>query len=1019
MTVSRADSVADSFGLRHSSFIRHSSFGLRHLDCVIRISSLILLLLQSSSAGCDDFSAVAPPLAPADAQRSFQLADANLVIELVAAEPDVVSPVAIAWDRRGRMVVAEMIGYPSTAGEGRIRRLEDRDGDGRYEHATVFAEGLSFPTSVLPHRGGMLVTSAPDILYLKDTDGDGVADRRRIEWTGFGADSQQLRSNGLHWVMDNWIYGANGRGEGEIRRQDGAGSAISIRGRDFRFSPSGDRFESLTGRSQFGQAHDDWGNRFLSWNQVPIRHALLEPHYLERASQLGPQAVVNIASPNDLGRVFAVSPAPRTFNDERAFYYNATCGLTILRSDGLGDEYRGDAFFCESLYNVVVRRKLVPSGPTFVAEDMEPGKEFLASTDSWFHPVNLATGPDGALYIADFYREFVEHPRYVREELRGKFDWRNGYDRGRIWRIRRRDEVPVAQPFHVLQGEETDQLVALLDHPVGWWRDEAQRRLVELADPRAAVPLRRLVIDGTSPQARAHALWSLEGLALLDESTLVETLADANPRVREQAIRLAESWLAGSGALRDALQELADDPDRRVRFQLALTCGVAGPPLRDELLPALISAGEASSWTAWTALAVLSAAGPELHPLLSSIFHDQPAWVWDPSDRQARFLVEAGELLGRGGKPNDLQELMRFLAAAPPRDSPRGTTPEEVPRGPLLLLAGYARGLAARGESLRDVLHKSSPPHGTAHLSGDQVALLAVALVSDATLPGAQREAAVDLLSIGDRRHAEEVLETLVAEESAADRLRAASIRALCGLDRAAACRALYDDWEQSPLWYRRAVLQAAQESPAARAALVEALEDNVVVPLEIPLEVDAALRQAHGELGDRARAALARAGAADRVEVIRRFLPAAAMEGDRMAGARIFRKQCVACHTVQRFGHGVGPDLAAVAGRDPRELLVDILDPSRRVSPDYAGYSLITSSGRVYVGLIISEISGSVTLRREEAHTVTVERAEIDELRATGQSLMPVGFEQRMDVRQMADLLAFLQRPDRSLLED
>ena len=210
------------------------------------------------------------PQSPDAEQTSFRLADPDLRIELVASEPDVVSPVAIAWDADGRMYVAEMSGYPATEGMGRIRRLEDRDGDGRYEHAVTFCDGMNFPTSVMPYRDGLLVTDAPDILYLEDTDGDGRADVRRVEWTGFGTGSQQLRANSLHWGLDNWIYVANGRCDGDVRRPDTPpDQATSIRARDFRFHPISNAGEAILGQSQFGQAHDAWGNRFLSWNTIP------------------------------------------------------------------------------------------------------------------------------------------------------------------------------------------------------------------------------------------------------------------------------------------------------------------------------------------------------------------------------------------------------------------------------------------------------------------------------------------------------------------------------------------------------------------------------------------------------------------------------------------------------------------------------------------------------------------------------------------------------------------------------
>ena len=410
------------------------------------------------------------------------------------------------------------------------------------------------------------MTDAPDILYLEDTDGDGRADVRRVEWTGFGTGSQQLRANSLHWGLDNWIYVANGRCDGDVRRPDAPpDQATSIRARDFRFHPISRAGEAILGQSQFGQAHDAWGNRFLSWNTIPVRHVLLEEADVRGFPAAAAEAVVNLAEPSDTGRVYPVSPPPRQFNTEPANYYNAMCGLTIFTGDALGTSYTGNAFVCESLTNLVTRRQLQPAGPTFVARrcDNETDREFLASTDNWFHPVNLATGPDGALYVVDFYREFVEHPLYVADEkLRAEVHWRNGAEHGRIWRIRRSDAASLpAERRPQLSRASSDELVDLLDHPVAWWRNTAQRLLVERQDRTVVPQLRTLLAESPSPLARLHAMYVLDGLDASKESLPLEdrsadrdsqaldiaslrlALRDPDPNVRRHAVRLAADRL--------------------------------------------------------------------------------------------------------------------------------------------------------------------------------------------------------------------------------------------------------------------------------------------------------------------------------------------------------------------------------------------------------------------------------------------------------------------------------------------
>ncbi len=366
------------------------------------------------------------PRSTQDEQAAFALADPALKIELIAAEPEVTSPVAIAWDEDGRLYVAEMIDYPVATAAGRIRRLEDRDGDGRYEHATIFAEGLPFPNGVLPCFGGLLVTAAPDIWFFRDRDGDGRAEEKSVVLTGFGEGNTQLRVNGLSFGLDNMIYAANGRSSGEIRSPNAPPArAASISVRDLRFrltapagvgKPEAANIEAIAGFSQFGLAHDDWGNRFPSWNTIPVRHVVLEQQTLDRNPYLAETScIASILDMADGGRIFSISPAQARFNRESVAFFNASCGPLIERGGLLPGAYHGNAFVCEPLANLVHRRVLEPDDVTFVARRVEQGKEFLASSDPAFRPVNLATGPDGALYIVDMYRELVEHPQFVPE----------------------------------------------------------------------------------------------------------------------------------------------------------------------------------------------------------------------------------------------------------------------------------------------------------------------------------------------------------------------------------------------------------------------------------------------------------------------------------------------------------------------------------------------------------------------------------------------------------------------------
>jgi putative membrane-bound dehydrogenase-like protein len=436
------------------------------------------------------------PLTPEEAPRSFRI-EPGVRLELVAAEPLIASPVALTFDGSGRLYVVENRGYPTGPGEGqppagRIARLEDTDGDGRMDRRTEFADGLTFPNGLMPWQDGLIVTCAPDVLLLRDGDGDGKADERRVLFTGFATTgSTQLRVSHPTLAIDNWVYLTSGLTGGNVVSPAAPDRpAVALGRTDFRFRPDGDAWEAADGGSQFGMTFDDFGRRFICYNRVQVQHVVISSKALRRNPHLASSETVQncpaetVAEPlrghGAAARLFPISRNITTA-DSHAGTFTAACAVTVYRGTGLPETFRGGAFSCDPTGNLVHFDRLVPRGVTFSASPARDGVEFLASSDSWFRPVFLAHGPEGALYVCDMYRKTIEHPDYLPVEIRKHTDFEGGKGMGRIWRVVR-DDLPAERARDLrrvdLAAAPTPRLCEVLRDRDGWRRDTAHRLLL-------------------------------------------------------------------------------------------------------------------------------------------------------------------------------------------------------------------------------------------------------------------------------------------------------------------------------------------------------------------------------------------------------------------------------------------------------------------------------------------------------------------------------------------------------------
>ncbi len=977
----------------------------------------LLLVSAAEAVG----NRVKSPLTPQEALAAFKL-EPGLRIEVVAAEPLVVNPVAIAFDEQGRMYVAENRGYPTGPGEGKppvgiIALLEDTKGDGHYDKRTVFAEGLTFPNGLMCWRGGVFVTCAPDVLYLKDTDGDGRADVRQVVLTGFATNSTtQLRVSHPVLGLDNWVYLTSGLVGGNITApQFPSRPAVEVSRGDSRFRPDTLELEPNPGHAQFGQAFDDYGHRFICDNRHPVWQVVLQPRHLKRNPYLPfSETIHEVSSSGEAAKVFPLSPdnttagyMPSLMSTPHAGTFTSACGLLIHRGTALLPEHYGNAFTCEPAQNLVHREVLSADGAVFVSKPARAGVEFLASPDSWFRPVFCANGPDGALYICDMYRKTIEHPQYLPESMRATTDFESGRDKGRIYRIVADQPGKKVTPKKVsLAQARAKELCAELSNPDGWWRDTARRLLLERKDPESIPLLKAQAANFKSARPAAHlarlaALRTLEGLGALEPDMITRAAADPHPAVRAQALQLAELRLGGSAGLAGLPLSLAEDVDAAVRFQSALALGdLSDPPA----IAALARLAVRDAGDRWARTAALSSAGRNPGLFLSAVLSQ-------PKNGEAvpALLGDLGKMLGAGQSPERLVGALNEIAA------PRQTGDVAWQ---LAAVAGLADGLRSRGfgggerSALLSLVAADSPAAKQACGLVEVIFRQAVAMALDARQPLNYRLTAIGLLAHASYGVAGAPLQSLIGPQESST-VQVAVVRALGQLPDAAVGRLFVERerWRAYTPPVREAVLAALLSQPRLVPALIEALERGDVQPWAVdPARRNQLLKHREEPVRKRAEALFNNLQSGDRMKVYEDYKSVLALKPDRASGHAVFLKTCAQCHVYGAEGARVGPELTGIRNQPGEALLLHILVPDFEILPGYTSYEVETKDGRTLSGLLAAETPGSVTLRRALGEEDTIARANIARISSTSLSLMPSELEKTMTKQELADLLGFLK---------
>jgi putative heme-binding domain-containing protein len=730
---------------------------------------------------------------------------------------------------------------------------------------------------------------------------------------------------------------------------------------------------------------------------------VLPARYLARNPYLPvPRALHDAAEAGDTITLYRISP-PEPWRELRARrwaavgkavprselvgggYLTSSSGLTFYRGDAYPPACRGQLFLGEVANNLIHRMAVAPDGVTFRAVRADSKAEFAASTDTWFRPVNFVNAPDGTLHVLDMYRETIEHPWSIPDDIRSLLDLRSGEDKGRIYRL-----TPPSfrhRPTPRLSAVSTAELVALLEHPNGWHRDTAHRLLFERQDRAAVPPLRRLLRAGKDPVGRLQTLYSLDGLGALQDDELHAGLTDDSPHVREHAVLLAEPRLGRASSLTTEVLRRAEDADIRVRFQVALTARTIASA---DSTVALAAIARRDARDPWMRTAVLSSATSDPSGLFERLAPDASADAL-PLPRSLALVI------GARGRAPEIQRVLAALAAVSKDD---GNLSLDV-------TTGLGDGLARNGRKLTDLKPEELAAGTKSFL--DQVFARATSLATSESVPSDIRARAVQLLGQGRFEAARASLPPLLDPQQPPE-VQAAAARALASFDRPEVAALLLDPWKGYTPALRTEVVAHLLGRRIWIGPLLDAIAAGAMPPGQIPEARRALLlRDRDPALRARAAALLGSEAPGPRAEAIARYKPFLDQPGDADRGRSIFERECLACHTLGTQGHAVGPNLAGVRRRTAEEVLVNILDPNREASPEFHEYTVALDDGRVLTGLIAAETPASVTLRSRDAVEQTILRRNVAEIASTGKSLMPEGLEKTVTPGEMKDLITFL----------
>ncbi|MEK7686139.1 MAG: PVC-type heme-binding CxxCH protein [Verrucomicrobiota bacterium] len=1030
----------------------HKSFSLPHFRAVL-LRGIAWAGQRDADSLCNQEELAAlrypegGPTAPEKAAEKI-VVHPEFDISLVAAEPLINKPISLDWDPAGRMWVAETPEYPNgrrinpndkvvvpwkdkdpesfvggkdpRPARDRISILTNPDEHGRYQKKSIFYEGLELVTSLVLYRDGVIVSQAPEVLRLRDTDGDGQADKVETLYTGFGTGDTHAVISNLRWGLDGWIYATVGYSRGDIYSGNGKTHFGRVTEGVIRFQPDGSALEQVSskGSNTWGMDFDWDGELFFTQatSGDHLMHVVLPESVLARG-KVGSTASFRVTEDHKKSFPLMTWPKQAYVQIDVVGGYTAVSGSCLYTGGAWPARWNGSHFCSEPTINVVHHDFLKPAGASYLAT-REKEEEFIGSRDLWFRPIHTRIGPDGALYVTDFCNQAVVH-----NDTRGTRHGANNAavrpDRdhyfGRVWRVQHKEAKPL--PPVQLDPKQPAALVTALEHPNGWVRMTAQRLLDE-SGPAAIVPeLEKLLLSDKPAPARLQALWVLANRGPLPARLLAAAINDVEPALRKNALRIAAASGAATAApLQKSILARLNDPDPRARLEAISALGSL--PDSPEIARALVSVypqlndpwlqsaaiGVANKAPLACLEAALAAATPEG---LNSLVAQLSAQIAGQQDAAA--AAQLVTLLATQPATADSlkQVILENLAAGLKSDSAPvwspelqsalqtllASTNESIGTVALPLLANWDKTGALRSDVSR-LIRKVGARLQEAGQSDEQRILLATSLLSVQRLDAEIVPAVVKIL--GSNSSAELQRRVLAALGSMAD--------PAIGSELVNAHPRLAPELQEA------AFGQIVKRADWALALLEAVKSGRISLTTLGPSSVhrlrthnDSGVAQKAAAIIDEVRGPEVK----EKNELMARFTPLVMQPGHAESGQKLFAQNCATCHKFNGQGTEVGPELTGMGAHGPADLLMHILDPNRFVEENFVATSIETKEEEIYDGVVIRENRSSVILRNASGE-FEIKPSQIKSRRATGLSLMPNGFE-ALGGEALRDILAYL----------